>query len=180
MKKPPSGGFFVGSFSVRLAFRTMKPIFVVIFVAFASSSTAAAVDYRVRESKAGRTELFVTLNLSDKRGQPKRLVTRSASLGLKSQIHSPRCANALLRQHPDGGWSVPASCDKIAWTVRAKLGVVGTVDVSTQATVKFVNPSWFLLSESTSLLKLADDDGASTIAFQGRTKGSSAIGATEI
>ena len=158
----------------------MNKSLVVVLVALVSISTANASEYHVTELASGNPELLATLNLAKKDGNARTLISRSDSLGLKSQIRSPRCGRTLLRRQSDGAWIVPARCTKVAWNVRVKVAIDGKVDVSTQATVKFHKPSWLLLSEPTSLLRLQGDNEPSTITIRGTSKRSSSVGATEI
>ncbi len=157
----------------------MNHLFVVAFVLLASISTAAASEYEIRELGSDSANLLITLKLPRQTQRLRELLSRAPLLGLKSQIHSPRCGKILLRQRAVGVWAVPNSCTEVTWTVHARRAVDGKVDVSAQSSVKFRNPPWFIFSEATSLLRLQDDE-PSTITMRGKSKHFSGIGATEI
>lgn len=153
---------------------------LVAFVFVLSLSAASASEYRVTELGPRVRDLLVTMNLPKGNGKPRTLISRATALGLKSQVHSPRCGKTMLKKNFDGGWIVPTWCAKVAWKVRAEIVIDGKMDVSAQTTAKFQSPSWFLLSEPTSLLRLTGDAEPSTIALRGTSKRSSSIGAIEM
>ena len=75
---------------------------------------------------------------------------------------------------------MPYKCVEVMWTVRAKRVPQAGADVSKQNTLRFSHPSWFLFSEPTSLLRLENDNGQSTITFKATSRGSSSVGATRV
>lgn len=108
--------------------------------------------------------LELQLILPDNSKSPHQLVTRGAAWGLASQVQHVRCANKPLIQDKEGYWVAPADCPIVKWEVKADhIGKAGA-NANEQRTLIVGSPAWYLLSESTSILRPQNvDDQTATI-----------------
>ena len=150
---------------------------LVVMIGLTCASPARSADYVVDQANSPDHALVITLALPDHPGQSIELSTRAPTMGLKPQIASPKCGSEPLQQEGEGVWIAPNTCKMVAWTVLPERVRDSDVDASSQATRWFSSTGWTLLSEPTSLLRVAGSTQSLTISV---INPQTAFGATPI
>lgn len=123
----------------------------------------AQLHYQVRvTNKPEILELQLTLPTNSK--SPTQLTVRGIAWGLAAQVHHVRCADQPLIQDAKGYWVAPANCTIVTWEVKADRVDSSGANANEQRTLVLGSPSWYLLSEPTSILRPQNvDDQTATI-----------------
>ncbi|WP_066566546.1 hypothetical protein [Snodgrassella sp. CFCC 13594] len=123
-----------------------------------SALAQAAENYVVESFQRDKYTLKLMLELPPRELDSQyKLYIRGEEWGLKPQISSVQCDGKLLPKEK-GYWLAPADCRQVSWLVHVLPVKKNTTDVSEQKSIAFANPDWILLSEPTSLLRIANLD----------------------
>lgn len=120
------------------------------------TAEAVAADYRIRFDPASPLRLVGELDLRGFKGVGRSAQARGPSIGIASQIRAPKCdGSPLTGNPPDGAWSIPDDCQLLSWDIEVANVPAEGLDASRQQTVYFPQGNWWLLSEPSSLLRVA-------------------------
>lgn len=128
--------------------------------------TPPTLDYRVQVDPASPRRLSARLDLSRETGAGRIAFVRGLQFGLASQVDAPACDGVPLVAAGDGQWRVPDRCAALTWSILVEDARPGGADASLQRSLYFPDAGWWLLSEPTSLLRLAETADAPSLALR--------------
>lgn len=149
-------------------------VYLVASISIAAGSLEAAnqrrnhandsvVEYSVRVDDSNALQAEATLLLPPGNGQPRALVLYGVGRGLQTQVSDVRGDEVPLAMSEKGRWLAPANCRTVTWTIHFQDSAAAPIQAASQQCVFLRDQRWWLISESTALLRLEGQNRESTI-----------------
>lgn len=137
---------------------TVRYVVGILLLGLFSKSVSGA-DYTIIVDKSNPLVARASFWLPPSNGELRTLILRGVDWGRESQVSDVRCKHGLLKSQTQGEWEVPSDCESVSWKIHFK-------DSSEYAeSLYFASGGWWLVSETTSILRLKDSSQTFSLTF---------------